>query len=72
MQSTSRLSSALRSFAVRRSAEDVLDAARRCLSTTTSIKDALAEKIPAEQVRGAMGCRFGTSGGTAAGAAAEM
>ncbi|KAL6782199.1 hypothetical protein ACKKBF_B39985 [Auxenochlorella protothecoides x Auxenochlorella symbiontica] len=51
MQITSKLRLTLRSAALPRSVEDLLDVARRGLSSAPSLKEALAEKIPAEQER---------------------
>ncbi|KFM23540.1 putative citrate synthase, mitochondrial [Auxenochlorella protothecoides] len=51
MQITSKLRLTLRSAALPRSVEDLLDVARRGLSSAPSLKEALAEKILAEQER---------------------
>lgn len=50
MQATRKLATTLRSATLRRGAEDLLDQARRGLSSGASLKDLLKEKIPEEQV----------------------
>ena len=50
MQASRNLAKTLRSVTLRQGAEDLLEQARRGLSSAGSLKEVLKEKIPAEQV----------------------